>query len=193
MSAFRFLVARRYAARFARADRGATAVEFALIAVPFFTLMFGLMELTMVLLASTTLESATESAARRIRTGEFQQSGANTKADFKTLVCNKMSWMQTQCSADLFVDVQTFANFAAMAANTPVSGSAFNPAATCFSAGEPTDIVLVRTYFRWRLFTPLLNNALQNMGSGSGMRLISSATAFRNEPYNENAPVGAKC
>ena len=193
MPAYRSLRARRFAGCFARAERGATAVEFALIALPFFILMFGLMELTVVLLASTTLETATEIAARQIRTGEFQVSAANTKAGFKTLVCNKMSWLQPKCAADLFVDVQTFSNFAALAVNAPVSGINFDPAATCFSPGEPTDIVLVRTYFRWRLFTPLLNNALETMGSGSGMRLISSATAFRNEPYSENLPVGAKC
>ena len=193
MPAFRSLRARRFVSRFARAERGTTATEFALIALPFFILMFGLVELTLVLLVSTTLESATEIAARRIRTGEFQQSGANTKNDFKTLVCSEMSWMQSACSADMFVDVRTFSSFAGLASNTPTPGSSFDPNATCFTAGEPTDIVLVRTYYRWRLFTPLLNNALQNMGAGSGKRLISSATAFRNEPYNENAPVGARC
>ena len=51
----------------------------------------------------------------------------------------------------------------------------------------------MRTYFKWKLFTPLIDSALQNMGSGSGLRLISTATAFRNEPYNEDPPVGAGC
>ena len=185
--------ASRFLSRFGRAERGATAVEFGLIGLPFFILVFGVMEVTMVFLVTTTLESATEVAARQIRTGEFQSGGSHSKSDFKALVCTKMSRLATACSTDMFVDVRTFSSFASLGANTPVPGTSFDPNNTCFTAGEPTDIVLVRTYYRWHLFTPLLNNALQNMGSGSGMRLLSSATAFRNEPYNENAPVGAHC
>jgi Flp pilus assembly protein TadG len=192
--AFRFLRARRFASSFARADRGATAVEFGLIALPFFILLFGLLELTLVFLVSTTLETATEVASRQVRTGEFQQASAHGKSDFKALVCGNMSWLAARCSTDLDLDVQTFSSFSAMAGNAPIAGASFNTTPPqCFTAGGPGDIVLVRVYYRWRLFTPLLNNALQNMGSGSGMRLLSSATAFRNEPYDESPPLGAKC
>ena len=59
--------------------------------------------------------------------------------------------------------------------------------------GGTSDIVLVRAYFKWRLFTPFLSGGLENMGAGSGMRLMSTATAFRNEPYSDVGPVGAKC
>lgn len=190
----RFLAyVRERAQHFAHAQRGGTAVEFALISLPFMILVFGVVELAMVLLVTATIESATEIAARQIRTGEFQQSASHSKTDFKTLVCSKMNWLQPQCAADLYVDVRTFSSFNALAGNGPTAGTAFNANATCFTAGAPTDIVLVRTYFRWRLFTPLIDAALQNMGAGSGMRLLSTATAFRNEPYNETPPVGAQC
>jgi hypothetical protein len=49
----------------------------------------------------------------------------------------------------------------------------------------------VRAYFTWPLFAPLLNQVLDNMGNGK--RLLSSATAFRNEPYNDTLPTGAAC
>ena len=39
--------------RFARARRGATAIEFSIIALPFCALMFGAIELGMVFMAST--------------------------------------------------------------------------------------------------------------------------------------------
>jgi Flp pilus assembly protein TadG len=151
----------------------------------------GILELGLIILVVTTLESATESAARMIRTGEFQTSAANTRADFKTLVCNRMGWLTNQCNANLTVDVRTFNDFQTLAANQAMSGAAYNPGAACFSAGQPGDIVLVRAYFVWPLFAPLLSMALDNMGNGN--RLISSATAFRNEPYNDNPPAGAAC
>jgi Flp pilus assembly protein TadG len=179
--------------RFARARRGATAIEFSIIALPFCALMFGAIELGLVFMASTTLEFATDAAARKIRTGQFQTSGATTKGNFKTAVCNNMSWLSVPCGSKLTVDVQTFANFTGAAGNNPANPTLFNPNATCFTTGQPGDIVLVRTYYEWDLYTPLLNVGLQNMGATSNKRLISSATSFRNEPYSTQSPVGAKC
>lgn len=180
------------ASRFRKAQRGAAAVEFALVALPFLVMLFGVLELALVFLVSTSLENATEAAARRIRTGEFQQSGATTKNDFKTLVCNNMAWL-SGCQASLSVDVRTFADFSTMAATPGLAGAAYNPNATCWSTGEPQDIVLVRTYYEWTLVTPLLNAALENRGTGSGKRLISAMATFRNEPYSANAAKGASC
>ena len=191
MSVKRAVKSRGGIVRFTRDERGATAVEFALISIPFMLLLFGVVELVMMFLTSAVLETASETAARRIRTGEFQQGGATAQADFKTLVCNGMLWLQPNCTADLYVDVQTFTNFAGLAADAPVVPGSLNPGATCFAPGNPMDIVLVRTYFRWKLFTPLLNGALQN--AGDGMRLINTTTAFRNEPYSDQPPQGASC
>jgi Flp pilus assembly protein TadG len=190
---FRLPRPRRFAARFARADAGAVALEFGLVLLPFLLMFFALFELAMAMLAFSSLEFATQAASRRIRTGEFQQSGANSKTDFKALVCANMSWLSTQCASKAYVSVQTFANFAALAGNSPQAAASFNPALNCFTPGNPTDIVLVRIYFQWRLFTPFLDSAMENMGQGSGLRLMSSATAFRNEPYSDTPPVGARC
>jgi Flp pilus assembly protein TadG len=179
--------------RFARARRGSTAVEFAIIALPFLVLLFGIVELGMVFLVSTTLQNATDAAARQIRTGEFQTAGANTKTDFKTLVCNNMTWLSAPCAGKLSIDVQTFDTFSSLSATGPTNAATFNPNTTCFTTGQPGDIVLVRAYYEWTIFTPLLNASLVNMGSGSGKRLINAATSFRNEPWSSQTPQGAKC
>jgi Flp pilus assembly protein TadG len=193
MRKYRTARLQKFATRFARAERGATAVEFAMISLPLAVLIFGVLELAMVLLVATSLESAVESSARLIRTGEFQTGASSTKADFKALVCARMSFLGAKCATDLYVDVRTFNDFATLAGNAPQNPAAFDTASTCFQPGQPTDIVLVRAYFQWTLFTPLLSNALEDMGGGSGKRLLSFATAFRNEPFNTNPPVGAAC
>ena len=69
--------ARRFLRRFGSARRGATAVEFAFVALPFLTLLFAVLELGMVFLVSTTLQNAADAAGRQIRTGELQGSGGN--------------------------------------------------------------------------------------------------------------------
>lgn len=187
--------------RFARAERGATAVEFGLICAPLMLMLFGVLELAMVFLVSTTLETATENAARQIRTGQFQQSGVSTPAAFRTMVCNGMSWLSSTCASDLYVQTQTFATFGDLAAAPPKPPPAPSPGpmgATqpmplpgCWAPGQPGDIVLVHTYWRWKLFTPGLDLALDN--AGGGMRMISTATAFRNEPYDQIPPLGTQC
>jgi Flp pilus assembly protein TadG len=186
--------------RFARAERGATAVEFALVSLPLLMLIFGVLELGLLLLVSSTLDLATQSAARDIRTGRFQSAIVTpnvTAAGFKALVCSKMTWLSGQCATQLALDVRTFSNFSGLASPPPVPATTFlpptNPGYTppCFSPGQPGDKVLVRAYYEWKLFTPLLNVALDNTGAGS--HRLTSTTAFQNEPFNTNPPVGAKC
>jgi Flp pilus assembly protein TadG len=189
-SAFSRLKAFR--SRFARAEGGVTAVEFALVSLPLLLMIFGLLELALVFLVGATLESAMERAARQIRTGAFQTSADSSATNFKAIVCGNMSWLSSRCSSDLWLDVRTFTDYGSAATATPPNPTTFDPVnhPPCFSPGQPTDIVLVRAYFEWGLFTPLLDAALENMGGGSGKRLISATTAFRNEPYSSTPPQG---
>ncbi|HEX8234086.1 MAG TPA: TadE/TadG family type IV pilus assembly protein [Caulobacteraceae bacterium] len=167
--------------RFAKARGGATAVEFALIATPFFLLMMGVIELSLAFLLSTSLENATSEAARKIRTGEMQTKGGATATTFRNDVCASLGWLAADCPAKLAVDVRTFQTFASVNMPSPVSNGTFNPGALMFQAGGPNDIVVVRAYYRWSLFTPLVGQAMEQMNDGS-MLVVSTAT-FRNEPY----------
>ena len=57
---------------FRRNNRGSAAVEFSLIAVPFFALFFAIVETGIVFFASQVLETATQDSARMIMTGQAQ-------------------------------------------------------------------------------------------------------------------------
>lgn len=175
---------------FVRARQGATAVEFAFIAGPLLMLIFGILELALVFMMSTALETATTDAARAIRTGELQTSGG-TKEGFAKAVCDRMSWLGPACSSNLYVDVRTYNDFTGLKDDPAQGGNNFNKNNTCWSPGGPADIVLVRTYYSWQIFTPLISNALVN--SGTDKRLLTAVDAFRNEPYSNQAPTGAKC
>jgi Flp pilus assembly protein TadG len=176
-------VLRRLISRFARAREGTTAIEFAIIATPFLMLMFGIIELGMVFMVSTTLQNATDNASRKIRTGEFQTSGASAKTDFQALVCANMNWLQSDCPTKLSIDVQVFPTFAALSGSGPADPTKFDPTKTSYTVPAASQIVLVRAYYDWSIFTPLLNAALVNEGAGSGRRLIGAAAAFQTEPF----------
>jgi len=185
--------------RLARARDGATAVEFALISIPLMLLTFGVLELVLILLVSATLDQATDFAARNIRTGVFQATASDptnpstsvSKADFEGLVCRNMTWLKPVCEADktlptdaegrLFVEAQTFSTFGEAGAQAPRDPTNFDPSKTCWAVGNPEDIVVVRTYFKWPIITPLLQPLFENYNHG---RLISTTRLFRNEPFN---------
>jgi len=168
--------------RFSRGRSGSTAVEFAMLAMPFLGLLFGIIELGMIYLISTTLDNATTDAARQIRTGQLQTAGGATSISFATLVCNEMTWLGSNCSANLSVDVRTFTTFSSTNVPEPIANGKFTSSSLLFQMGNSGDIVLVRTFYPWTLVTPFLDGSVANLGNGQ--MLIESATTFRNEPYS---------
>ncbi len=170
-------------ALFWRSERAATAVEFALIALPFLMLLIGIIEVGLVFMVAMALESATDVAARQIRIGALQnQTTAATAATFKTLVCNNMVWLSGACAANLEVDVRTFTQFQSVALPNPVSSGALLPQSQLqFSLGGPGSIVLVRAYLPWTLMSPVLDQMAAQ--TSTGQIILTSTTTFRNEPY----------
>jgi Flp pilus assembly protein TadG len=172
--------AARMVRRFRRSRSGATTVEFALIALPFITLLFAVFELGLTYMASTVLENALDAVSRDIRTGRSQAAGTS-QAAFKSQVCAKLTYLPINCAADLVLDVRTFANFSTVAAPDPVTKGELDPTKAAYQPGTGGQIVLVRAFLQWRLITPSLNASLMTMSNGR--RLISAAAAFQNEPF----------
>ncbi len=167
--------------RLLRASEGAVAVEFAMVALPFFVMLFGIIELALIFMVSMSLDNAMSIASRTIRTGQLQSGGAATAAAFKASICANLGWLQGSCSSDLSIDVRTFSSFNNVTLADPVSNGTFNQGALQFSPGVQNDIVLVRAYYQWTLITPVINQALQRINGGKA--LITATTTFRNEPY----------
>jgi len=166
--------------RFRRAKKGATAVEFALIATPFFFLLFAIVEITMVFFTSTALDQASMEVARKVRTGEFQTAGAST-SDFVDQVCAKMNSL-IACNGNVSVDIRTFEDFGDVVVDDPIDPNGnLDKDAFEFDPGDAGDIVLVRVFYSWKLSTPLIGNVFSNLSGNR--RLIVSSLAFRNEPF----------
>lgn len=166
--------------RFRCARKGATAVEFALIATPFFFLLFAIVEVTMVFFTSTALEHASSEIARKVRTGEFQSSGASS-GDFVNQVCGEMTGL-IACNGNVSVDIRTFTDFGNVTVNNPIDATGnLNTGSFQFNPGNAGDIVLVRVFYNWQLNTPLIGSVFANLSGNR--RLIVSSMAFRNEPF----------
>jgi len=180
------IVTRKLKARFdawADDNSGATAVEFALIATPFFFLIFGLLEVSLLFIISTTMEFGLNEAARDIRTGAFQSSTAPTQGAFQTAICANL-FSLLDCNA-VELDVRSFANFTGGPPPSPIDPMTgqFSNAGFVFSPGGPNQIVIARAFYEWDLITPFISRPLSNLPSGTS-RLLGASIAFQNEPFS---------
>jgi Flp pilus assembly protein TadG len=183
---------RRLLRRLLKDVHGGEAIEFAVVSAPFIALVFGMFELGMVFMVSTTLENATDEVSRQIRTGALQTSGGNA-ATIKTAICSELSWLGASCAGNLNVDVRSFTSFAGESAPpNPVATGTVDPAKFCWDPGGAGSVVLVRAYYTWTLILPVLNSGLQSTGA-TGKRLITTATSFRNEPYATTTTAPVTC
>jgi Flp pilus assembly protein TadG len=159
---------------------GSAAIEFAFVAPPFFLLLMGTIETGVIFFAQTTLQYATEEAARLVRTGQAQ-AASMTQAQFRQKVCDNISTFMS-CGTNLIVDVRNFADFNALTYPSALNGdNTLNQGVNNYSPGGAGDVVLVRVFYQWSVSTPLLNTALSNMASNS--HLLAAAATFRNEPF----------
>ena len=182
-NAMEFSLAARLKARlvrFAEDRRGAAAVEFAMIAAPFFFLIFGLLEVCLIFIMSTVMEHAVTEASRPLRTGEAQQA-AMTEEQFRQAVCAEFFDL-LNCDARLSIDVRTVSNFGAtpMGSQLDADGNLEN-SDFVFQPGGPNEIVAVRVFYEWDLITPFLSKPLQNMAGNK--HLLETSAVFRNEPF----------
>ena len=169
---------------FASDKRGIAAVEFALIAVPFFFLIFGLLEVCVIFIMSSVLEHGASEAARAIKTGQFQQAGFGQLA-FKNAVCAELFDLMT-CDG-LKLDVKTFSSFAGTSDPSPIdpiSGDLDDSGFT-FSPGAQNEIVVIRVFYEWDLIIPIMSKPLANMSGDR--RLLQATIAFRNEPFGNSS------
>ena len=164
----------------ARRD-GAAAVEFALVSIPLFWMIFGLLEFGVMSMVQTSLDNAVAQTGREIRTGAAQNAGL-TKTDIENKICGRVrAIMALTCAGNLFLDVDRYNSFAAVGNGSPLSNGQVDQGQLNYTPGGPDEIILVRAYYQWQVFTPFFGTIFANMVGGR--RLIVSSMLFRNEPF----------
>ncbi len=177
----------RSSRHFALCRKGATAIEFALVAAPFLALLIATFETALVFFAGRVLDEVTEEASRYILTGQAQQSNM-TQAQFLTYVCTSSNTAALvnalfNCSK-LMVNVQNYSDFASASTTGPTL--TFNSNGTVsntwnYAPGTPGSIVVVQVMYQWPIVLGPLNFNLSNLANGN--RLLVSTAVFKTEPY----------
>jgi Flp pilus assembly protein TadG len=171
---------------FIRDSKGATAVEFALIAAPFLAIIAALIQTFLVFFAQSVLENVVRQSSRQILTGQVQTQDASLSqtaaiAAFHQTVCNNAAVLFT-CTG-LMVDVQVANNWSSANTGMPTltydsNGNVSN--SWQFNPGNAGDVVVVRVMYLWPVFFGPLAFNMANQANGS--REIMASAAFQNEP-----------
>lgn len=166
--------------------RGSAAVEFALVAPPFLALMFSTFEVGWFYFANSQLDAAVIEASRFVRTGQAQKQGLD-KDQFYAAVCPKLE-IFGNCQDRLTVEVEKFASFAALAADTSsavcTTDSADKIGAIAYNPGLDNEIVRVRLCLVYQTINPTIGLNLSDAENGT--RRLYGSYLFRNEPFSRN-------
>lgn len=166
--------------RMGRRKEGATALEFALIAPIFVLLIFATIETSVIYIAGSSLQVATDSVARLVRTGQAQTQNMSQQA-FRTALCSKLTGI-IPCNNNLQIDVQSYTNYTTAGFGNPLTPQGhLDPTLTHYSPGTACSVVLLRAFYVWPVITPVLTPFIQNMANNN--HLLVATAAFRNEPF----------
>lgn len=171
---------------------GATAIEFAILILPFSALLFAIIELAIVFFIQSTLVFATTDVSRQIRTGQFQASCAGVD-EFRDQICDNLAGF-SNCSDNLSVEVirSTTGQFDVALTPPPNTPDPSDPGEPMivpdqFEQSGPGDVVVVRSLYYHQLAFPTEFTRLSNQPGNQ--RVILATTAFRNEPFpNSTCP-----
>lgn len=161
--------------------RGGVTVEFAFLALPFVLLVLFVIDVSAMFVADTVLDRALQTVARKIRTGEAQ-TGSMTQSEFKTAVCEEMLSL-FDCAAKVYISVTVVSDIASVTYADPVDSEGKLKTSASFDMGTGGDYVLAQAYLEWTSYAALLSGYTAALSNGD--ILLSAATLFRNEPYDD--------
>lgn len=169
--------------RFRRDRRGSAAVEFAMIATPFFALLFAIIETSLVFFAGQVLETGLQDSARMLYTHQAQDGGW-TQTQFKQDLCNRVAVLLT-CSV-IDVDVKFYAAGTAINITDPIASGNYDPSGFTYQTppASSSATVVARAFYRWPLYVTGLGYNIANLGRNTtdSKRLLAATAAFRVEP-----------
>lgn len=176
-------------------QRGATAVEFALIAPFYFLLIIGIMESAMVMFAQHVLECAAANGSRTGKTGYV--GGSQTQAQTIADTVNKMAGFIMD-SSKISITATAYKSLSAIGTGEPFidangngkwdtgenftdtnGNGKYDSDIGAAGYGNAGDIVVYTVTYPWPIMTPIMQNVLGK----DGVMNLQSRIVVKNEPY----------
>ena len=164
--------------RFTKDEEGVTAIEFGMLALPFFALMMAVIETSIFFFAGQVLESSVDEVARKIRTGQLDSN--MTAALLRDEICDS-SAVLFSCG-DLLIDMKVVAKYEDLGDMPGPDGGELDPADFGFQPAGPKQIVMVTVATEWPVFTNYLQQYMSKLTSKNA--LLTTVAVFKTEPYS---------
>ena len=180
---------------FRRNDGGVVAIEFAMVGLPFLLLIVAIMVVGFLLYAQSTLDYATQKAARQVMVGTVQTSSLTADQFRTTILCPLLPATFT-CS-NVIVSLQS------VASTTPniwynyvtTSGAWYNVTGlllptlsnsqTSFCSGGAGQYKLLEVFYPMPIYLSIFATSAQVVTyNGSNAYLLTSTAVFKNELTN---------
>ncbi|WP_074063005.1 MULTISPECIES: TadE/TadG family type IV pilus assembly protein [Rhizobium] len=181
----------------ARSRDGSAAIEFALLAIPYFMVIFAILETFIAFAAEELVSNAVDTMSRKLRTGQITnvvgQTTYKDRTAFRQEFCEEVSIL-IQCSDSeiatpnkLWLDIRTFSKFSDIPVTIPMNATGLDTTAMQYSPGGSGAINMVRAYYHWQVVTDLIRPYITPYRTTDGSRLndylIVATAAFQNEQY----------
>ncbi|MDX8536939.1 pilus assembly protein [Mesorhizobium abyssinicae] len=178
----------RLRARFLGDRRGSTAMEFAMLALPFALLVFAILESCISFAGQEVMANITDDIARKLRTGQLRPADVSgTK--LQDMICAKLEIIVANKCPGLSVDLREYATFADAATasykivnNQIVLTQGANSTAFGVSPGLAETKNMLRVFYKWPVMTDFMSKSMTNMTDGTALHFAS--VTWQNEPFD---------
>lgn len=154
--------------QFYRQQRGATVIEFAIVAPVVLLLLFGIIEFSLMMFVSSVVEGATANISRMSKTGALRSTDADPQIRAEQ-DSESLRQMIIQRGRGIIREENLFVQ-------TRPRNSQNN------TMGEAGELVIYTVRYDWEIITPFMSTML---GDDEGVFGISSTTAVVNEPFDD--------
>lgn len=176
--------------RFIGDRQGVAAIEFAVLAIPFFLFIFAILESCLSFAAQQVLSNAMDNVARAVRTGQLP---ALTESQLKKAICDHIEVIvgsDCMTNGNLNVDLRSYTTFKAAATDTytVVGGNIFIKRNTAVlplqvTPGASLTINTLRVFYKWPVITDVMRTYMANIGGNK--TLLFATTTWQNEPFDD--------
>lgn len=177
----------RFPRRFLGDRRGSTAVEFAMLALPFALLVFAILESCISFGGQEVMTNITDDIARQLRTGQLRQVDvAGNK--LKDMICARLEIIVAKNCPGLLVDLRAFPTFDdAAKAGFKISGADIVLTGTTdttfqVQTGLAESKNMLRVFYKWPVMTDFMASSMANIQGGKTLHFAS--VTWQNEPFN---------
>lgn len=168
--------------RFSSDNRGSVAIEFSLLAIPFFLLVFAIFESCIAFAGQQLVANTTDEISRQIRTGRLTAADLATKS-LSDRICEGINLVVADDCPDLVVDLNTYAKYSDVPTTLPlktdgdIDNSGFKSV-----VGGASAIQSLRVFYRWPIYTDVMKARMSSMPGQK--TLVYASMTWKNEAFD---------